>query len=102
MSRVEEREAGLGFTAVSGLRPEQLQVETSAFFAAFAWEPPEVDPARLTAAAFFARVLDSESDPHDEAAQSATDRYLDSVEIELVEESSQPPTVAESTAASPQ
>lgn len=102
MSRAEERDAELGFEAVSGLRPEQLHVETSAYFAAFAWEPPEVDPARLTAAAFFARVLDSESDTPDGATQSASDRYLDSVEIELVEESSQPATVAESTAASQQ
>jgi len=80
---------------VTGLRPDQQHAASSSYFAAFAWEPSEVDPESLTAAAFFVRVLEGDpSDAGDGAFWSADERYLDSVEIELVEESSLPPAVA--------
>lgn len=101
MSRGDERTTEPAAAIVSGLRPEQQQTATSSYFASFAWEPPAVDPERLTAAAFFARILGAEeSDAPSGAAQSAGERYLDSVEIELVDVAAQSPMIADRVAAS--
>lgn len=99
MSRAEERPTESADNVVTGLRPGQEQAPTATYFAAFGWEPPEVDPEQLTASEFFARLLEAdEGDVPGSKLPSVNGRYLASVEIELVDDSVQPPIVVKGAA----
>ena len=70
---------------VTGLSASERVAATSSYFSKFTWEPHLVDPGQLTASAFFARVLAPSADADGEDLARSTNRFLDSVEIEIVD-----------------